>query len=302
MCNLSSGVVQAEDDLLHLEDKIRVAAILGTWQSCLTNFRYITKAWKNNCEEERLLGVSMTNIMANDLLNGRTRAGRKDLPEVLEHLKQIAIDTNKEWAERLSIPQSTAITCVKPEGNGTQLAGVHGSGIHPVWSEYHIRRVRELADGPITAMLLDAGFDGEPDIHDPAQMVFSFPKQAPANSVFRKDMTAIQQLDHWKTFQDHWCEHKPSITVYAREKEWPAVGGWVYDNFDQMSGVSFLPYSDHIYKQAPYEEITKAEYASLMDQQPDESINLPDALAAIENEDTTTGGRELACSAGVCDV
>ena len=243
----------------------------------------------------------MTNIMSNDLLNGRTRAGRKDLAEVLETLKQVAIDTNKEWAERLSIPQSTAITCVKPEGNGTQLAGVHGSGIHPVWSEYHIRRVRELADGPISQMLGELGFDGEQDIHDPAQMVWSFPKKAPANSVFRKDVTAIQQLKHWKTFQDHWCEHKPSITVYAREKEWPSVGGWVYDNFEQMSGVSFLPYSDHIYKQAPYEEITKAEYATLMDQQP-QDVNLPEYLASLEQEDTTTGGRELACTAGACDL
>ncbi len=301
MCNLSSAVVQPDDDMNRLADKIRVATILGTWQACLTNFRYITKAWTDNCEEERLLGVSMTNIMSNDLLNGHNPGSKANLPDALEHLKQVAIDTNKEWAERLNIPQSTAITCVKPEGNGTQLAGVHGSGIHPVWSEYHIRRVRELSDGPIARMLMEQGFDGEPDIHDSAQMVFSFPKHAPANSVFRKDMTAIQQLEHWKIFQDHWCEHKPSITVYAREREWPAIGGWVYDNFENMSGVSFLPYSDHVYKQAPYEEITKDVYAMLMDRQP-QDVNLPEALTAIETEDTTMGGREFACTADACDL
>ncbi len=301
LCNLSSVVVQPRDTLDDLARKVRIATILGTWQSCLTKFRYVTKAWQNNCEEERLLGVSMTNIMSNPLLNGRGKGGLKALGEVLDALKQVAIDTNKEWAERLGIPQSVAITCVKPEGNGTQLAGVHGSGIHPVWSEYHIRRVRELADGPVTAMLLDEGFHGEIDVHDSAQMVFSFPKHAPKQAVFRQDMTAIEQLEHWKVWQDHWCEHKPSITVYVREAEWPEVGGWVYKHFDTMSGVSFLPYSDHVYKQAPYEEITKARYEELMFLQPVQ-VDLAEALATVEQEDNTVGSQELSCVAGHCEI
>ena len=299
-CNLSTIIVREEDDANTLEEKVRMAAILGTWQSTLTKFRYITKAWQENCEEERLLGVSMTGIMGNHLLNGRGTP-KGNLMDLLEHLKNVAVTTNKEWAERLSIPQSTAITCVKPEGTATQLVGVDAPGIHPAWSEHHIRRVREDKDGPVAQMLVNQGFPYEVDLHNAQNLVFDFPVHASPGNVFRKDITAIEQLEHWKIFQDHWCEHKPSITVYAREREWPAVGGWVFDNFDQMSGVSFLPYSDHVYKQAPYEEITSAQYERLADAMPAD-IDMAIELGRYENEDHTTSSHELACSAGHCAV
>ena len=657
-CNLSTIVARENDTVETLTEKVRLAAILGTWQSCLTNFRYITKAWQKNCEEERLLGVSMTGIMGNPLLAGRTKESWKRLPDLLEYLKETAVATNKEWAERLGVSQATAVTCVKPEGcrpmdavlttdqgifvlgeidysggqwtdsngmsgeygrivknykngvanilaldlnfgvtlkatpnhqwmvhkkgwtrtddieigdeivinlnaykntaetslstpsdtelhfntnldvrlpkmmspdlawllgyilgdgamcedkarfrftdgyelsirkaarlfktlfnlsgnvrelndrkafcleiaskklwsffeenglkkqknriplkvrqssvesiaaffsglldsdghakNGkaslttaddalsdhiqhvalsiglvfgrsrninrsgafsnnhmwlmalswgqcsdtreylkkhslkmynwtppkgnsrssiyklgrvrsirsigavptfdveteqhwfwagafmshntaTQLVGVDGSGIHPIWSRYHIRRIREDKDGPVAQMLVANGFPYEVDSHNPKNLVFDFPRRAPKSSVLRKDISAIEQLEHWKVFQDHWCEHKPSITVYAREKEWPVVGGWVFDNFNQMSGVSFLPYSDHIYKQAPYEEISESKYRELVANMPDE-FNMAKELGAYESEDRTTSSHELACVAGSCEI
>jgi ribonucleoside-diphosphate reductase alpha chain len=300
-CNLSTIMVREDDSVDDLERKVRMATILGTWQACLTNFRYIRKAWQNNCEEERLLGVSMTNIMGNPMLAARSRGDWKRLPDVLEHLKQAAIDTNKEWAERLGIPQSAAITCVKPEGNATQLADLPGSGIHTGWSHHHIRRIRELADGPIAKMLVDRGFPYEVDIHNPSNLVFDFPKKISEKMIVRENMTAIEQLEHWKVFQDHWCEHKPSITVYTRENEWPSVGGWVYDHFDQMSGVSFLPYTEHTYKQAPYEEITAAKYQELNSAMPNE-FNMSEELTNYEHTDHTTGSHELACVAGMCEI
>ncbi len=301
LCNLSTNIMRAEDTVESMAEKIILATILGTWQACLTKFRYVTKAWQSNCEEERLLGVSMTGIMGNPILAARSGADFKRLPDVLEHLKEIAVSTNREWSERLGINQATAVTCVKPEGTATQLVGVDESGIHPAWSEYHIRRVREDKDGPVAQMLIQAGFPHELDITNPQNLVFSFPRKAPKTSVFRKDISAIGQLEHWKVFQDHWCEHKPSITVYAREREWPQVGGWVYDNFDSMSGVSFLPYSDHIYKQAPYEEITANDYHVICSKMPGE-FDMAGELSSYENEDHTTGGRELACVAGQCDI
>jgi ribonucleoside-diphosphate reductase alpha chain len=301
LCNLSTTVMRAGDTVETMEEKVRMATILGTWQACLTNFRYVTKGWQNNCEEERLLGVSMTGIMGNPILAARTKAHWKQLPDVLEHLKSVAVATNKEWAERLGINQAAAVTCVKPEGTATQLVGADESGIHPAWSEFHIRRVREDKDGPVAQMLVQNGFPHEVDIHNAQNLVFDFPRKAPKSSVFRKDITAIEQLEHWKVFQDHWCEHKPSITVYAREQEWPSVGGWVYNNFDSMSGVSFLPYTDHVYKQAPYEEITEVQYATQMENMPDD-FDLAAELANYETEDHTSGGRELACVAGQCDI
>ncbi len=301
LCNLSTTIMRADDTVESMVEKVTLATILGTWQACLTNFRYVTKAWQANCEEERLLGVSMTGIMGNPILAARSKADFKRLPDVLEHLKEIAVSTNKEWSERLKINQSTAVTCVKPEGTATQLVGIDESGIHPAWSEYHIRRVREDKDGPVAQMLQQNGFPCELDITNPSNLVFDFPRRAPKTTVFRKDITAIEQLEHWKVFQDHWCEHKPSITVYAREREWPTVGGWVYDNFDSMSGVSFLPYSDHIYKQAPYEEITASMYNEMLAGMPSE-FNMAEELATYESEDHTTGGRELACVAGACEI
>jgi len=301
LCNLSTTIMRATDTVESMAEKIRLATILGTWQSCLTKFRYVTKAWSANCEEERLLGVSMTGIMGNPILAARTKADWKRLPDVLEHLKEVAVGTNKEWAERLGIPQSTAVTCVKPEGTATQLVGIDESGIHPAWSPYYIRRVREDKDGPVAKMLEAKGFMCAIDVTNPQNLVFDFPRKAPKTSVFRQDITAIEQLEHAKVFQNHWCEHKVSLTVYAREREWPSVGGWAYDNFDGMSGVSFLPYSEHIYKQAPYEEITFNVHEVMMSKMPGE-FDMAEELGDYENEDHTTGSRELACSAGHCEI
>lgn len=300
-CNLSTIVARPEDTAETLADKVRLSATLGTWQACLTKFRYITKAWRTNCEEERLIGVSMTGIMGNPLLAGRTKADWKRLPDLLEHLKEVAVETNKEWADRLGIAQATAATCVKPEGTASQLVGVDESGIHPAWSEHYIRRVREDKDGPVAQMLVANGFPYEVDSHNAQNLVFDFPRQASPKAVFRKDLTAIDQLEHWNIFQNHWCEHKPSITVYTREHEWPSVGGWVHDHFDQMSGVSFLPYSDHVYKQAPYEEISQAKYLEMAEHMP-EDFDMAAELAQYETEDHTTASHELACSAGHCDI
>jgi len=301
LCNLSTTIMRAEDTVETMGEKIKLATILGTWQACLTRFRYVTKAWKANCEEERLLGVSMTGIMGNPILAARTKADWKRLPDVLEHLKEIAIGTNKEWAERLGINQATAITCIKPEGTATQLVGIDESGMTPAWSPYYIRRVRENKDGPVAQMLQQNGFTCNIDVTNPQNLVFDFPRKAPKTSVFRRDITAIEQLNHWKVFQDHWCEHKPSITVYPKEHEWPQVGGWVYDNFDSMSGVSFLPYSDHIYKQAPYEGITINIYNVMVSKMPND-FDMAEELANYESEDHTTGSRELACVAGSCEI
>ena len=297
-CNLTSAVVRPEDDVESLENKIALATILGTWQSCLTKFRYITKKWQQNCEEERLLGVSMTGIMDNAMMAGQTRGDKKRLPDLLQHLKEVAIETNAEWADRLNIPQSAAITCIKPEGTGSQLVG-SSSGLTPAWSDYFIRRTREGVDNPLTQMLRDSGHPMELDVTNPQNYVVDWPMKAPEGAITRDQLSAKDQLEHWKTYQDHWCEHKPSITVYVRENEWPSIGGWVYDNFDSMSGVSFLPHSDHIYKQAVYEDVSKAQYEELA-----ESLDEYDwdRLSDYESEDTTTGHREFACTAGACEI
>lgn len=294
-CNLSTIVVRPEDNVPELEEKVRMAAILGTWQSTLTDFRYLTKKWKDNCEEERLLGVSMTGIMTNCLLNGR---GNERIGELLEHLKQIVVDTNKDWAERLGVPQSAASTCVKPEGTASQLA-LTTSGIHPAYSEHYIRRVRQDKKDPLTQMMIDQGFPHEEDTMNKENMVFSFPMQSPAEAVMRNDMTALEQLEHWRVFHDHWCEHNPSITVYIRDKEWPQVGAWVWDNFDSAGGLAFLPHTDHVYKQAPYEEINSDRYRETLADMPE--VDWPQ-LSEYEREDTTAGHRELACAAGACEI
>lgn len=299
-CNLSTVVVRPEDTAETLAEKVRKATILGTWQSTLTNFRYLTKKWKDNCEEERLLGVSMTGIMSNSMLNGVDPYNiMGEFKELLRYLKEdVAVPTNKEWAERLNIPVSAAITCVKPEGTASQLVSA-ASGIHAAFAEYYIRRVRQDIKDPLTQMLIDQGVAHEQDVANNENIVFEFPQKAPEGSVLRNDMTAIEQLEHWKVFQDNWCEHKPSITVYVREDEWPSVGGWVWDHFDAMSGVSFLPHSDHVYKQAPYEEITEEKYHELVAHMPDIDWS---ALGEYEKEDNTSGHRELACVAGQCEI
>jgi ribonucleoside-diphosphate reductase alpha chain len=268
---------------------------LGTWQACLTDFRYLRSSWKRNCEDERLLGVSITGIMDCELLRHPDYT-----PDILEALKAVAVETNKEWADRLGIPQSAAVTCVKPSGTVSQLVDA-SSGIHPRHSPYYIRRVRQDVKDPLTGFMIERGFPCEPDVANPDHVVvFSFPMRAPEGAVCRDDWTAVEQLRHWKTVQDHWCEHKPSITVTVRENEWPGVGSWVWENFDSMSGVSFLPHSNHSYRQAPYEEVTEEYVATFEDGMP-KDVNWDD-LEDWENEDNTTGTRELACTANKCDI
>lgn len=297
-CNLSEIVVRSGDSLDTLRRKARLATILGTVQSTLTDFRYLSKVWKDNTEEERLLGVSLTGIMDHETLAG---GSRHEIAKWLEELKSECIRTNKQWAKYLDVTPSVAITCVKPSGTVSQLVN-SASGIHPRYSPYYIRTVRGDNKDPLTKFLIEQGVPFEPDVTSPnTTTVFSFPQAAPKNAIFRNDRTAIEQLELWKIYQEHWCEHKPSITVYVRESEWLDVGAWVYRNFDCVSGVSFLPHSNHSYKQAPYQEITEEEYKAWVDKMP-KNIQW-DVLSAYEQEDTTKAAHELACSAGgVCEI
>lgn len=298
-CNLSEVVIRSTDSLETLKEKVRLATILGTFQSTLTNFRYLSKKWSENCAEERLLGVSLTGIMDNDLTNGKK--GLFHTAEVLEELKNVSIETNKEWAEKIGIPQSVSVTCVKPSGTVSQLVDA-ASGIHARHNPYYIRTVRGDKKDPLAIMMKDVGFPCEDDVMKPDHtLVFSFPMKSPDNSVFRTDMTAIEQLKLWKCYQDHWCEHKPSVTISVKEEEWMEVGAWCYENFDYMSGVSFLPFSDHTYRQAPYQDCTENEYQQLLENMPknvDWSL-----LQNYETTDLTLGAQELACSAaGGCEI
>ena len=295
-CNLTEVVVREEDTQEILIEKVKLATILGTFQSTLTNFKYLNKKWAENCKEERLLGVSMTGIMDNVLTNGK----KKGLPELLTTLKETAIETNKYWAKQLNIPQSAAITCVKPSGTVSQLVD-SASGIHARHSQYYIRTVRADKKDPLARMMFDSGFPCEDDVTKPEHTwVFSFPQQAPKNAVFRKDMTALDQLELWSVYQEHWTEHKPSITVSVKEDEWMAVGAWVFSNFDNMSGVSFLPMADHTYRQAPYQDCTREQYKDLLKKMPGD-IDW-EKLKEYEDSDMTTGTQTLACSAGACEV
>ncbi len=293
-CNLTEVVIREYDTMETLSEKVRIATILGTWQSTLTDFPYLRKIWKENTEEERLLGVSLTGIMDNVLTYST-----KGLHLRLNELKQIAIDTNKEWSEKLGIQQSTAITCVKPSGTVSQLVN-SASGIHPRHNDYYIRSVRGSNDDPITRFMKDYGIPNEPDVMNPEKTtVFYFPIKA-EGSITRKDLTAIDHLELWKLYQEYWCEHKPSITVNVKEEEWPEVGAWVYNNFDILSGVSFLPMNEHSYVQPPYGDCTKEEYEELLAKMP-KSINW-DELSFYEKEDNTSGMQTLACSADGCEV
>ena len=295
-CNLTEVVIRGEDTEETLVEKVKLATILGTFQSTLTNFRYINRRWGENCEEERLLGVSMTGIMDNALTNGK----KKGLEDLLDKLREVAIATNKEWAKQLGIPVSAAITCVKPSGTVSQLVD-SASGIHARHNPYYIRTVRADKKDPLAKMMFDAGFPCEDDVTKPDHTwVFSFPVKAPKNGVFRKDMNAVAQLDLWKIYQDHWCEHKPSITVSVKEEEWMDVGAWTYENFNQMSGVSFLPFADHSYRQAPYQDITVLQYNELVKKMPKNVDWLK--LQEYETTDTTAGSQELACSADGCEI
>ena len=297
-CNLSEVVVRASDTRESLLEKVRLATILGTFQSTLVNFKYVSKAWKNNCQEERLLGVSLTGIMDCKLTNGKGPHG--SLPAVLKDLKSMAVKTNKEFAEKLGINQSVAVTCVKPSGTVSQLTDA-ASGIHARHNPYYIRTVRGDKKDPLTRMMVDAGFPVEDDAMNPSHTsVFSFPMKVDNGAVFRTDMTAIEQLELWKTYQENWCEHKPSVTISVKEHEWLEVGAWVYENFNYMSGVSFLPFSEHTYKQAPYQDCTKEEYEMLLDKMPEVVEGIK--LAEYEQTDMTIGAQELACAAGFCEI
>ena len=296
-CNLTELVVREDDTEETLKEKVRVATILGTWQSTLTNFRYLNRKWSENCIEERLLGVSMTGIMDSELTNGK----KKGLEELLKTLRQIAIDTNKEWSQKLDISQSVAITCVKPSGTVSQLVD-SASGIHARHNPYYVRTVRADKKDPLAKMMKNAGFPVEDDVTKPDHTwVFSFPIKGPKNGVYRKDLTAVEQLELWKVYQDNWCEHKPSVTISVHENEWLDVGAWCYKHFDMMSGVSFLPFSDHTYRQAPYQDCSKAEYVALEKKMPKDIDWL--ALKEYEEQDMTISSQELACSAdGGCEV
>lgn len=295
-CNLTEVVIEADDKVEDLSEKIRLATILGTWQSTLTNFKYIRKTWKDNCEEERLLGVSLTGIYGNKI----TSTNNKDLPGILDALREESVMANTKEAQKLGINPSASITCVKPSGTVSQLTGV-SSGIHPWYSEYYLRSVRGDNKDPLTSFLKDAGIPNEPDVMKPDDTtVFYFPIKAPKNAVLTKDLTAIDHLEMWKTYREHWTEHNPSVTVNVREDEWLRVGAWVYDNFDSVGGVSFLPASEHTYKQAPYQEITKEEYEVALKNMPT-SIDWS-VLSLYETVDSTTGSQELSCTAGVCEI
>ena len=297
-CNLTEIVVREFDTLETLIEKAKLASILGTFQSTLVNFKYLTKKWKENCEEERLLGVSLTGIMDNELTNGKK--GHEVLAETLEILRKVVNDTNIEWAKKLGIPASCGTTCVKPSGTVSQLVNA-ASGIHDRHAPYYVRTVRADKKDPLALMMIEMGFPVEDCVMRPDHVnIFSFPIKSPENAVFRKDRTAIEQLELWLLYQRHWTEHKPSITVTVKEEEWLQVGSWVYDHLDEMSGVSFLPYSDHVYRQAPYQDCTKEEYEALVAKMP-KGVDWS-KLSDFEKTDTTTGVQQLACASGNCEI
>ena len=295
-CNLTEVVIRATDTLEGLRRKVRLATILGTAQATLTNFPYLRKIWRDNTEEERLLGVSLTGIMDNQLTNGK--AGK--LNETLCQLRKHSIATNKEYAKKWNIPQSTAITCVKPSGTVSQLVD-SASGIHARHSDYYIRTVRGDNKDPLTQFMIDQGIPSEPDVMKPdSTTVFSFPMKSPEGCVTRNDMTAVEQLEMWMAYQESWCEHKPSCTVSVRDHEWMDVGAFVYKHFDAMSGVSFLPHFDHVYQQAPYQECDKGEYNDMLAKM-DGSIDW-NRLMDYEKEDATAGSQTFACSGDSCEI
>lgn len=296
-CNLSEIVARPDDTLEILKGKVKLASIIGTFQATLTDFRYLRKKWKNNCEEERLLGVSITGVCDHPVLSRD-----EDDPELirwLEELGQVSIDTNKEWAGKLKINQAAAITCVKPSGTVSQLVD-SASGIHPRFSHFYIRRIRQDKKDPVSQFLIDRGIPYEEDQTNPSTWVFSFPIKAPDGAIVAKEMTAMRQLRLWDRLAAHWCEHKPSMTAYYTDDDFLEVGNWVWNNFDRISGISFLPYSDHVYPQAPYEEIDRETYDKLAAAMP-ETLDW-DELVKYESEDQTTGMRELACSAAGCEI
>ena len=295
-CNLTEVVVRATDDVDSIARKVRLATILGTIQSQYTKFPYLRKVWQRNTEEERLLGVSLTGIMDNSLLTTKN----KGLEDTLEHLREVAVRTNSDWANSLGIPTSAAITCVKPSGTVSQLVD-SASGIHPRHSPHYIRTVRGDNKDPLTTFMKDQGIPSEPDVFKPDQTtVFSFPVKAPQGAVVTDNVSAIEQLKTWLVYQRHWCEHKPSVTINVRKDEWFEVGAFVYEHFDEMSGVSFLPYNEHTYQQAPYQSCTKDDYKKLSKIMP-KSIDWA-KLSEYEKEDTTASSQTFACTGDVCEI
>ena len=295
-CNLTECVVRATDTVEDLERKVKLATILGTIQSTMIKFPYLRKVWQNNTAEERLLGVSMTGIMDNPLMTNKN----KGLEKTLEHLRSIAVATNAEWAELLGIPASASISCVKPSGTVSQLVD-SASGIHARHSPYYIRTVRGDSKDPLTQFMIDQGIPNEPCVMKPdSTVVFSFPVKSPEQAVTRNDMTAVEQLELWLTYQRHWCEHKPSVTISVRDSEWMSVGAFVYEHFDEMSGVSFLPHSDHTYQQAPYQDCTKEQYEEMLSKMP-AKIDW-ELLNEYESEDNTVSMQTMACSGDSCEI
>jgi ribonucleoside-diphosphate reductase alpha chain len=298
-CNLTEVVVRASDTVEDLEQKVRLATILGTFQSTLTNFKYINKKWQKNCEDERLLGVSMTGIMDHEILNGSK--SKQLLEKTLSKLKSVAIKTNIAFAACLDIKQSAAITCVKPSGTVSALNDT-ASGIHPRHSQYYIRYVRNSVNDPVTQLLKDQGVPWELDVMDPNNtVVFMYPIKSPNGAILKKELSAIEHLELWKTYQIYWCEHKPSVTITVKEHEWMEVGAWVYNNFEWMSGVSFLPDDGNFtYKQAPFTTCTEQEYKALLEKMP-KTVDWT-KLPLYEIEDQTTSVQELACASGMCEI
>jgi ribonucleoside-diphosphate reductase alpha chain len=294
-CNLTEVVVRAEDTFETLKRKVELCTILGTYQSTLTDFNFIDPEVKENCDKERLLGVSMTGVMDHPVLNTVSAEASKWLQELRDYSRSV----NKKWAAVFGINESAAIQCNKPSGTVGQLTNVGTGGLHPRFSQYYIRTVRQDNKDPLTKFLQDQGVYNEPDVMKPDNTtVFYFPVKGPKEAVFRDDRTAIQQLEHWLMFQRDWCEHKPSITIYVKEHEWLAVGAWVYGHFDEVSGVSFLPFSDHTYRQAPFMPISEQEYEEWISKMP-ENI---DWSKFIELDDQTISSQELACTGGTCSI
>jgi ribonucleoside-diphosphate reductase alpha chain len=294
-CNLSEVVIRHTDTRDDVKRKVRLATILGTLQSARTNFRYLSKKWQRNCEEERLLGVSLTGIMDHSFMSDMNDP---ELPEFLQDIKQYAISVNVLYADMIGINPSTSITCVKPSGTVSQLVD-SASGIHPRYSKYYIRRIRADAKDPLCQLMIDAGLPHEKDVLNPHNYVFSFPQKAPEGSITEGTYSSIDSLNLWKIYQDNWCEHKPSITIHYKDDEYLGIGQWVWDNWESISGIAFLPYSDHVYQQAPYEAIDEKTYTNLVKEMP----QIPwDQLSAYEQEDNTTSSQELACTGGACEV
>jgi ribonucleoside-diphosphate reductase alpha chain len=290
-CNLTEVVVRNGDTEESLTRKVRLATILGTIQSTLTNFSFLSAEWKKNTEEERLLGVSMTGIMDADITSNPD-------PKMLERLRDVARETNEKYAKKLDIPVSASITCVKPSGTVSQLVD-SASGIHTRHNDYYYRRVRMDKKDPIYDFLKGKGVHVEDEAFRPdSTAVFTFPMKAPKGAILRDGMTALEQLENWLVYQRHWCEHKPSVTISVKDDEWMEVGAWVWKHFDEISGVSFLPHSDHTYQQAPYEDCSKEQYEELLKQTP----KTIDWLEFVEEKDNTEGAQTLACTGGSCEI